>query len=192
MRSADCPFVLDDLSSARPRASTEPQKGRGSMKHVLTIRRGSFSNLSFLFNQQKLYSVVIGYFVCLPYLQEESLLEPVGSLTTHIHILTSHKWRELVPPGRLVCRCHDVFLWCYVCFVLFCVTLLRFSSLCFRRSRGPSFNRPLRHAGAPIATRFLFLEMSLFPSIFLYHFRFLFVWRVRRTFFLSEWCFFTL
>ena len=47
-------------------------------------------------------------------------------------LLTSHKWRELVPSGRLVCRCHDVFLWCY----------------------------------------FFFCEMSLFPSISLYHFRF--------------------
>ena len=30
----------------------------------------------------------------------------------------SYKWRELVSSGRLVCRCHDVVLWCYVCFVL--------------------------------------------------------------------------
>ena len=48
----------------------------------------------------------------------------------------------------------------------------------------------LRYARAPIATRVFFLffvvfEMSLFPSIFLYHFRFIFVWRVRRTFFPS-------
>ena len=33
------------------------------------------------------------------------------------------------------------------------------------------------------------LEMSLFPSICLYHFRFLFVWRVCRTFCPSEACF---
>ena len=33
-------------------------------------------------------------------------------------LLTSHKWRELVSSGRLVCKCHDVFLWCYVCFML--------------------------------------------------------------------------
>ena len=39
----------------------------------------------------------------------------------------SHKWRELVSSGRLLCRCHDVFLWYYVCFVL-----LRFRLLCFR------------------------------------------------------------
>ena len=42
-------------------------------------------------------------------------------------MLTSHKWRELVPSGRLVCRCHDVFLWCSVCFCF-----ASFSSLCFR------------------------------------------------------------
>ena len=29
-------------------------------------------------------------------------------------LLTSHKWRELVSSGRLVCRCLDVFLLCYV------------------------------------------------------------------------------
>ena len=32
--------------------------------------------------------------------------------------LTNHKWRELVFSGRLVCRCHDVFL--CVTFVLLC------------------------------------------------------------------------
>ena len=36
-------------------------------------------------------------------------------------------WRELVSSGRLVCRCHDVFLWCYVCFCF-----ASFSSLGFR------------------------------------------------------------
>ena len=39
------------------------------------------------------------------------------------------------------------------------------------------------------------LQMSLFPFFFfffLYHVRFLFVWRVRRTFFPSGWCFFYL
>ena len=30
----------------------------------------------------------------------------------------SHKWRELVSSGRLVCRCHGVFLCCYIYFVL--------------------------------------------------------------------------
>ena len=79
-------------------------------------------------------------------------------------LLTSHKWRELAPSGRLVCRCHDVFIWYYVCFVL-----LRFSSLCFRCSRGPSFNRPsiCRRPDSHTCFFFSFLhEMSLFPSIF--------------------------
>ena len=29
----------------------------------------------------------------------------------------SHKWRELISSGRLVCRCHVVFLSCYICFI---------------------------------------------------------------------------
>ena len=45
----------------------------------------------------------------------------------------------------------------------------------------------LRYTGAPIATRVsFFLDMSLFSSIFCT------IWRVRRTFFPSEWCFSTL
>ena len=82
----------------------------------------------------------------------------------------SHKWRELVFSGRLVRRCHDVFLWCYLCFVL----------LRFRRSGGPSFNRPSICRRPDSHTCFfslLYLEMSLFPSIFLGHFRFV-VWRL--------------
>ena len=39
---------------------------------------------------------------------------------------------------------------------------------------------------------FVCLEMSLFSEYFLYHCRFLVVWRVRRTFFPSEWCFYYL
>ena len=47
-------------------------------------------------------------------------------------LLTSHKWRELVFSGRLVCRCHGVFLWLLIlfCFVLLCFA--SFSSLRFR------------------------------------------------------------
>ena len=81
------------------------------------------------------------------------------------------------------------FLWCYVCFVL-----LRFSSLCFRSSHSPSFNRPsiCRRADSHMSFFFSFF-LSLFLSIFFwYHFRFLFVWRVNRTFFLSGWYFFYL
>ena len=79
-----------------------------------------------------------------------------------------------------------------VAFVLFCFALLCFvfriraffEAAAFRSISCPSIcRRPESH------TCFFFLEMSLFPSIFLYHVRFLFVWRVRRTFFPSEWCF---
>ena len=105
-------------------------------------------------------------------------------------LLTSHKWRELVPSGRLVCTCHDVFLWCYVCFVL-----LRFRLYAFVEAAAPR-SIVLRYESASIATRdsFSFLEMSLFQSFFLCHFRFLFVWRVLLpSYVLSfEWCFSTL
>ena len=43
-------------------------------------------------------------------------------------LLTSHKWRELVFSGRLVCRCHGVFL-CCVIFVLFCFVFVFMLSL---------------------------------------------------------------
>ena len=46
-----------------------------------------------------------------------------------------HKWRDLVSSGRLVCRCHVIFLWrcdCFVCFVFVFV---------LSQKRGPSFNR---------------------------------------------------
>ena len=82
--------------------------------------------------------------------------------------MTSHNWRELVSSGRLVCRCHDLFLWCYVCFVLLRFRLHAFVDAATLRSI------VLRYAGAPVVTRvsfffpFVYLEMSLFPSIFLY------------------------
>ena len=87
-------------------------------------------------------------------------------------LLTSHNWRELVSSGRLVCRCHDGFLWCYVCFVLLRFRL-RFRLYDFIEAA--AFRSiVLRYAGAPTATRvyFLFffpciyLEMSLFTSFF--------------------------
>ena len=66
---------------------------------------------------------------------------------------SSHKWRELVPSGRSVCRCHDVVLWCYVC-----VVLLGFSSLfnAFLVEAAPLRSIVLRYAIAPIAKRFFF------------------------------------
>ena len=81
-------------------------------------------------------------------------------------LLTSHKWRELVPYGSLVCRCHDVFLWCYVWldFALLCFAFRLYAFVEAAALRSII----LRYAGAPIATRFFspFPEMSLFPSIF--------------------------
>ena len=52
----------------------------------------------------------------------------------------------------------------------------------------------LRYAGVPIVTRvsFFLSFLSLFPSIAFVPFPFLFVWRVRRTFFPSGWYFSTL
>ena len=70
------------------------------------------------------------------------------------------------------------------------LSLFRFASfwsLSFHRSRGPSFNRPSicrrlnSHTCYFPPPPFVYLEMSLFPSIFGYHSRFLYVWRVRRT-----------
>ena len=33
-------------------------------------------------------------------------------------LLTSRRWRKLISSGRLICRCHHVFLWCYIYFAL--------------------------------------------------------------------------
>ena len=84
-------------------------------------------------------------------------------------LLTSHKWRELVFSGRLVCRCHGV-------------VSLMLRLFCFA-----SFFRPyvfveaaalrsivLQYTGVPIATRVFFF---LFLSLFLFFF--LFIWRCR-------------
>ena len=95
-----------------------------------------------------------------------------GRRAGSLALIASHKWRELVSTGRLACRYHDVFLWCYVCFVF-----ASFSSLCAFVEAAALRSIVLRYAGAPIATRVSFcssfcfpyyvhLEMSLFPSIF--------------------------
>ena len=92
-----------------------------------------------------------------------------GSLA--LALLTSHKWRELVSSGRLVCRCHGVFplvlrLFCFASFFRLFYAFVEAAAL---RSI------VLRYPGVPIATRvsffyffpfFVYLEMSLFPSIF--------------------------
>ena len=79
-----------------------------------------------------------------------------------------------MPSGRLVCRCHDVFLWCYVCFVLLRFRLHALVEAAALRSI------VLRYAGARIATcvSFSFIGDVAFSEYFWYHFRFLFVWRV--------------
>ena len=97
-------------------------------------------------------------------------------------LLTSHKWRELVSSGRLVCECHGVFFWCYVCIVLFRFRLYAFIEAAAFRSI------VLRYAGAPIATRDFFFFFLLiiwkyrFFRVFLVPLPFFFVWRVCRTF----------
>ena len=79
-------------------------------------------------------------------------------------LLISHKWRELVSSGRLVCRCHVVFLWSYVCFVLLRFRLDAFVEAAALRSI------VLRYAGAPIATRvsFLFIWTRRFFRVFVF------------------------
>ena len=104
-----------------------------------------------------------------------------GIVLVRSPLLTSHTWRELVSSGRFVCRCHVVFLWCYVCFVSYRFCLYAFENATLR-------SIVLRYAGVPIALRFFFLSFfSLFGdvgfSLFFFHFRFFSVWRVRRTFF---------
>ena len=90
-----------------------------------------------------------------------------------------------VPSGRLVCRRHDVFLWCCVCFVL-----LHFRLYAFVEA-APLRLIVIRYAGAPRQSHvflFFFLQMSLFPSIFVAFPLSLcsMDYRVRRTFFPSE------
>ena len=67
-----------------------------------------------------------------------------------------------MPSGRLVCRCHDVFLWRYVGFVLPRFRLYAFVEAAALRSI------VLRYAGAPIAARVYFYIFGdvAFPSIF--------------------------
>ena len=89
-------------------------------------------------------------------------------------LLISHKWRELVSSGRLVCRCHDAFSG--VTFVLFCFVFVFMLSLKPRPFIQSFFI--LRYAGASIATRVFFLSSFClfgdvaFSEYFLYHCRF--------------------
>ena len=65
-----------------------------------------------------------------------------------------------------------------VTLVLFCFVFV------FMLSLKPPFD--MQAPRQPQLFLFIFFEMSLFTSIVLYHFRFLFVWRVGRTFFLPN------
>ena len=87
-------------------------------------------------------------------------------------LLTSHKWRELVFFGRLVCKCHTSFSG--VTFVLFCFPLLFFclyyafvGAAALRSNRPSMCRRPDSHTCFFIFFPFVYLEMSLFPNIFL-------------------------
>ena len=74
-------------------------------------------------------------------------------------LVTSYKWREVVSSGRLVCRCHDAFLWCYVCFVLLRFQLFyAFVEAAVLRLAVLEYI----YACAPIATRFLFVFFVLY------------------------------
>ena len=124
---------------------------------------------------------------------KERIAQKSGLVLVRSPLLTSHKWRELVSSAaRLIYRCHDVFLWCYVSFLLFLFGLYACVEAAALRSI------VLRYAGAPIATRVsFFFSFCLFGDVgffeyFLYHGRFLFVWGVRLTLFPSGWCFSTL
>ena len=98
---------------------------------------------------------------------------------------SSHTWYS---------RCHDLFIWCYVCFVLLRFRLYAFVEAAALRSI------VLRYAGSPIATR---VSSFLFFLLFIWRCRFFRVFfvpyplslilyrRLRRTFFPSEWCFST-
>ena len=83
-------------------------------------------------------------------------------------LLTSHKWREHVSYGRLVCR---LMPWCFFSGVirLFSFASFFYPILCFRWSCGPSFNRPsIWRCADSHNTCFFFSSffLSLFPSIF--------------------------
>ena len=91
--------------------------------------------------------------------------------------------------GRLVCRCHDVFLWCHVCFVLLRFRLYAFVEAAALRSIYPSIcRRPDSHTC--FFFPFVYLEMPLFLSIFCTIAAFSLYGEygsTSRTFFPSEW-----
>ena len=124
-----------------------------------------------------------------------------GLMLVRSPLLTNHSWRELASSGRMA-RCLSLVL-SYVAFVLF---LFRFRLFFIAFTEAAALRSiVLRYAYDPTATRsylttvcvlfsFLFLPFwsCRFSRVFLYHYRLLFVWRVRRAFFPSELCFSTL
>ena len=125
--------------------------------------------------------------------QEEDRPKQAGSCWFARPCWLATSGANLYPPGVWVADDMAFFLWCEVCFVL-----LRFSSpLCFRWSRGPSFDRPSICRRSDSHTCFFLSFFPFFLFIWRCRFfrvfsRFLLVWRVRRTFFPSGWCFFYL
>ena len=108
-----------------------------------------------------------------------------------------HSWlatsdANLYPPGvwlQTPCRLSLVLPRFWFCLVI--VFLLPVKSRPFVQS---FFVIRYGNACAPTATRvsflfFFFFWRCLFFQVFLYHCRFLFVWRIRRTFFPFGWCF---
>ena len=89
-------------------------------------------------------------------------------------LLISHKWRELVPSGVWFPDVMTSFSG--VTFVLFCFVFVFMLSLKPRPFVQSSFG--MQAPRKPHVFIFIFLEMSFFPSIFWYYFRFLFVWTI--------------
>ena len=100
---------------------------------------------------------------------KERIAQASGLVLARPPLLTSHKWRELVSSACLVCGCHDVFLWCYVCFVLLCFRFHAFVEAAALRSI------VLRYARAPIVARVFFFLFVFWNAAFSEFRRFLFV-----------------
>ena len=96
--------------------------------------------------------------------------KPKASGLVLVSLLTSHKWPERVSSGRLVCRCHVVFLRCCVCLVLFCFVFVLLLSLKPRPLVQSFF--VLRYVWGPTATRvssfffFFFFRDAAFSEYF--------------------------
>ena len=120
--------------------------------------------------------------------QGEDSLKQASSCWFARHSLTSHNLRELVSSRRLVCRCHIVFLMCYVCYVYF-------AFVCMISLKPWPFVQAFfdMHASRQLHMFILFscFLYVVFPE-FLCHYRFIFEWRGRREFPLLDGVFFIL